>query len=124
MSGNDLTKHDHILFGLVSQYQTLAMVSLGKIQNPISQEIERDLDQARAFIDILEMLKVKCRTGTPAELLRILDSAVMDLQLNYMEERKLDSRQATDRAPDQTEGQPPAEDAGPTGPEAGGQGSP
>ena len=85
------------------------MVSLGKIQNPVSGEIERNLDQARAFIDILEMLKVKCRTDTPAELLRVLDSAVMDLQLNYMAEMKRDS--------EQTEGDPsdapPAEESDP-----------
>ena len=87
------TKHDHILIGLVAQYQTMAMVHLGKIQSPVTGELDRDLDQARGLIDILEMLKVKCRTGSPAELVRMLDGAVMDLQLNYLDELKRDKAQ-------------------------------
>jgi len=88
MSDNEFGKHDRTLLAMITQYQTLAMIGLGKIQNPATGEVERDLDQARIFIDILEMLKVKCRTDTPADLLRLLDSAVMDLQLNFLDESK------------------------------------
>lgn len=84
----ELTKHDHVLMGLVFSLQHAAMTQLGKLQDPASGEVYRDLDQARATIDILEMLKVKCRTGTPTDLLRMLDQAVLNLQLNYMDELK------------------------------------
>ncbi|HPF70201.1 MAG TPA: DUF1844 domain-containing protein [Candidatus Krumholzibacteria bacterium] len=89
---NDLTmtKHDHVLAGLVFSLQAMAMQQLGKLQDPHTGEVHRDLDQARQTIDILEMLKAKCRTDTPAELLRMIDGAVMDLQLNYLDERKKD----------------------------------
>jgi hypothetical protein len=88
MGTDDLTKHDHILAGLVFSLQAAAMQQLGKIQNPMTGEVEKDLEQARGTIDILEMLKAKCRTDTPPDLLRLLDGAVMDLQLNYMDEIK------------------------------------
>ncbi len=91
MSSTEFGKHDRTLVALVTQYQTLAMVSLGKIQNPATGKVERDLEQARIFIDILEMLKVKCRTDTPEDILRLLDSSVMDLQLNYLDEKKKDA---------------------------------
>ncbi len=91
MSSTEFGKHDRTLVALVTQYQTLAMVSLGKIQNPATGQVERDLEQARIFIDILEMLKVKCRTDTPEDILRLLDSSVMDLQLNYLDEKKKDA---------------------------------
>ncbi|MBK8165749.1 MAG: DUF1844 domain-containing protein [bacterium] len=84
----ELTKHDHVLMGLVFSLQHAAMTQLGKLQDPASGGVYRDLDQARATIDILEMLKVKCRTGTPVELVRMLDQAVLNLQLNYMDELK------------------------------------
>lgn len=84
----ELTKHDHVLMGLVFSLQHAAMTQLGKLQDPASGEVSRDLDQARATIDILEMLKVKCRAGTPADLLRMLDQAVLNLQLNYVDELK------------------------------------
>jgi hypothetical protein len=84
----EMTKHDHVLAGLVFSLQAAAMQQLGKIQNPMTGEIQLELDQARGTIDVLEMLKVKCRTDTPEDLLRMIDSAVMDLQLNYMDEVK------------------------------------
>ena len=93
MGSNGMSKHDHILAGLVFSLQAATMQQLGKIQNPMSGAIEKDLDQARGSIDILEMLKAKCRTDTPDELLRMIDSAVMDLQLNYMDEMKKSASQ-------------------------------
>lgn len=84
----ELSKHDQVLTGLVISLQAATMQHLGKITNPVTGKVERDLDQARGTIDILEMLKEKCRQGTPAEILKLLDKAVMELQLNYLDEMK------------------------------------
>jgi hypothetical protein len=88
MGSNEMSKHDHVLAGLVFSLQAAAMQQMGKIQNPMTGEIEMDLEHAKSSIDILDMLKVKCRTDTPEELLKMIDGAVMDLQLNYMDEMK------------------------------------
>jgi hypothetical protein len=105
----ELTRHDHVLMGLVFSLQTAAMQQLGKLQDPLTGEVTRDLEQAHATIDILEMLKAKCRTATPPDLLRLVDQTVLNLQLNYMDELKrpapgVDSATATatpvDAAPD------------------------
>jgi hypothetical protein len=112
MGSNEMSKHDHILAGLVFSLQAATMQQLGKIQNPLTGKLEKDLEQARGTIDILEMLKTKCRTGTPEELVRMMDSAVMDLQLNYMDEMKKSAArdepagdgaggEAPDKAPDE-----------------------
>ena len=98
MSDNGMSKHDHVLAGLVFSLQAMAMQQLGKLQDPRTGETARDLEQARGTIDILEMLKAKCRTDTPADLLRLLDAAVMDLQLNYVEERKRERREQEGKA--------------------------
>ncbi|MBM4130723.1 DUF1844 domain-containing protein [bacterium] len=111
----ELTKHDHVLMGLVFSLQHAAMTQLGKLQDPASGEIHRDLDQARATIDVLEMLKAKCRAGTPADLLRLLDQAVLDLQLNYMDELKrpaADGEQAPGDGTGDTQAPPRATDPG------------
>jgi len=106
-----MSKHDHVLAGLVFSLQAAAMQQLGKIQNPMTGEIEKDLDQAKATIDVIEMLKVKCRTETPEDLLRMIDSAVMDLQLNYMDEVK---KGAAAEPEEQTEDEEPTEDEKPS----------
>jgi hypothetical protein len=97
----ELTRHDHVLMGLVFSLQAAAMQQLGKIQDPMTGEIAIDLSQARATIDVLEMLKVKCRTGTPVDVLRMIDGAVLNLQLNYVDELK---KKAAADAPTAVEG--------------------
>jgi len=94
MSDETLSKHDHVLAGLIMSLQAAALQQLGKITSPMTGQIERDLDQARHTIDLLEMLKVKCRAGTPDAVLRMMDQAVMDLQMNYVDERRRDAQQA------------------------------
>ena len=93
---DQMSKHDHVLISLTMNLQTMTMVQLGKVTNPATGKLERDLEGARSSIDILEMLKVKCRTDTPEPLLQILDQAVMDLQMNYMDELKKDAEGAKD----------------------------
>jgi hypothetical protein len=110
MSDQEMSKHDHVLAGLMFSLQAAAMQQLGKIQDPMTGEVNVDLDQARSTIDVLEMLKAKCRTDTPDDLLRALDGAVMDLQLNFMEESKK-SRQTSEEKPAEEETSNPADTA-------------
>lgn len=112
MTEPTMSKHDHVLAGLVFQLQAVAMQQLGKIQDPRTGETARDLESARHTIDLLEMLKVKCRTDTPEELLRMLDQAVMDLQLNFMDESKKDSGEADAAATDEGEEREPGTEDG------------
>ncbi len=89
--------------------QAMAMVQLGKVTNPQSGELERDLEGARGTIDILEMLKAKCRTDTPDELLKMLDQAVLDLQMNYLDEMKSEAKAKSkaEPEPEKTESEKP-----------------
>ena len=85
---DQMSKHDATLFSLVMSLQSMAMVQLGKLANPQTGQIERDLEGARGTIDILDMLKVKCRDNTHDELVKMLDQMVMDLQMNFLDESR------------------------------------
>lgn len=113
---DQVSKHDQVLLALAMNLQGIAMVQLGKITSPTSGAIERDLDAARGTIDILEMLKVKCRHDTPEPVLHFLDQAVMDLQMNYLDEFKRDRREKEHGAGlERGERDPAADAAGPAG---------
>ena len=103
MSNQEMSKHDHVLAGLVFSLQAAAMQQMGKIQDPATGDVAVNLDQARASIDVLEMLKAKCRTETPDDLLRLLDGAVMDLQLNFMDEVKKGQQAESEKKEEPTE---------------------
>lgn len=118
-----LGKHDQVLAGLVVSLQIAAMQQMGKITNPATNAIERDLQQARSSIDILEMLKFKCRSGTPAGLLQMLDNTVMELQMNYVDElakqrAAAGATPADPKSAEQPQAASPATDASTTVPDA------
>lgn len=65
-----------------------AMIQLGKIVDPGSGKLEKNLVQARGSIDLLRMLKAKTAGNLSEAEQRLLDSMVLNLQLNYVEETR------------------------------------
>lgn len=79
-------KNELLLTQLVLMFQTAAMQHLGKIKNPVTDTVERDLAQAQISIDILDMLREKTKGNLSASEERILESVLQDLKLNYVDE--------------------------------------
>ena len=71
-------------YSLASQ----AMAALGLAPNPLTGETERNLDQAKQTIDVLEMLKAKTEGNLTEEEARILMSLLFDLRMRYVEESR------------------------------------
>ena len=71
---------------LIAIFQAAALQHMGKLKNPASEKIEKDIGQAQLSIDILDMLKVKTKGNLSAEEERYLSSMLQDLKLNYVDE--------------------------------------
>ena len=79
-------KNEYLFQHLVAMFQTLALQQLGKLINPITGKLERDLHQARITIDMLQMMQAKTAGNLDDNEKRLLDTVVMDLQMNYIDE--------------------------------------
>jgi hypothetical protein len=79
-------KNSSLFFSLVMTFQAAAMQQMGKLKNPISDKIERDLQQAQLSIDILDMLEEKTRGNLLEEETKLLKSILQELKLNYVDE--------------------------------------
>ena len=79
-------RNEAMFAALISGYATQAMVGLGKIANPITGKVERDLEQARAMIDILEMLEAKTEGNRSDAETDALRQALSMLRLNFVDE--------------------------------------
>ena len=79
-------KNTSLFFSLVMTFQAAAMQQMGKLKNPISDKIERDLQQAQLSIDILDMLEEKTRGNLSEEEAKLLKSILQELKLNYVDE--------------------------------------
>ena len=73
---------------IVIMFQGAAMQQLGKVKNPVSDKIERDLDHARNTIDILGMLEVKTKGNLTTQEDQFLQLVLSELRLNYVDEVK------------------------------------
>ena len=76
---------------LVIGLQQTGMVALGKLMNPITRTIEKNLDAARDTIDTLAALESRTRGNLEPDEQRVLQQALTDLRLNYLEEQKRSS---------------------------------
>lgn len=80
--GRDTALFVQLVLGL----QQAAMVALGKLKNPVSDRIERNLEAARATIDTLAALEARTRGNLQPDEQRVLAAALADLRLNYVDE--------------------------------------
>jgi len=97
MSDNQLKKEDQLFIHLVNTFVQSAWISLGKVKNPVSDKLERNLDQASYYIDLLDMLQTKMKGNlTEWEEQYILHS-LSELKLNFIDEKK---KKETDPATD------------------------
>ena len=121
-------RHDRLLMLLVTNLQQGALVQLGKLADPVTGKVAVDLPAARLSIDLLDMLRAKCRQGTDDAVVREMDRIVMDLQLNYADTAR---RETADTAGEQGEerdaagaaASPPEETVAPDGTAEDGSGS-
>ena len=80
-----LSKRD-LFLGLVQSFQHAAMQQMGKIMNPFTQKIERDLPHAKLSIDMLEMIQERTAGNLTGEEARFLQHVLTELRLNYVAE--------------------------------------
>lgn len=71
---------------LVISLSQAGMQQLGKIANPLTGKVEKNLDQAKSTIDILEMLKEKTNGNLTKEEAEMIGEVLANLQLNYVDE--------------------------------------
>lgn len=98
---------------LVLTFQQAAWQQLGKIPNPIDNKIERNLEQARHSIDLLDMLKARTKGNLNSEETAFLEHVLRELKLNYIDELEKDKQSPASAAEPQA-----GENAAPEAPAA------
>ncbi len=70
---------------LIVQQTNMAFIFLGRIPHPQTNEITRDLDAAKFFIDQLEMLEFKTRNNLEKEEATLLKQSLTTLRMAFVE---------------------------------------
>lgn len=81
------TDNNQLLFmQLIMQNQQIAMMSMGKLKNPVTNNIDRNLDYAKVSIDTLDMIAAKTKGNLSDYEEKYLTEVLKELKLNYVEE--------------------------------------
>jgi hypothetical protein len=75
-------------YDIVSLFASIVLQRLGKVVNPLSGKVEKNLDEARVFIDMLSILEEKTKGNLTKDEENFLTSTITNLRLNYIEEVK------------------------------------
>lgn len=94
---HSIDQSEVLFMGLVTMFSQGVMQHLGKIADPISGKVEKNLEAAKATIDLLHMLKNKTKGNLKAEEERFLNSVLTNLQLNYVEEAELAGKESSQK---------------------------
>jgi len=71
---------------LVMQNQQMGMISLGKVKNPVSDTLDKNLEYAKLSIDTLDMLVQKTKGNLSEYEEKLLAETVNQLKIIYVEE--------------------------------------
>lgn len=107
-------QQDELLFmQLVMMFQGMALQNLGKVMNPMTNQIERNLEQAKNMIDILGMLDAKTKGNLNDNEQRLMEHVLFELRMNYVDELKKDDAPEDQASGDQTSEDQTSEDQTP-----------
>ena len=92
-------KNQIMFIQVVAMFQTAALQQMGKLKNPVTEKIEKEMHQAQLSIDILDMIKEKTKGNLSSDEERFLNGILQDLKLNYVDELAKDVPRATNNEP-------------------------
>jgi hypothetical protein len=81
-----MEKNDQLFIQLLYIFHTSAMQGMGKIKNPVTEKMERNMEQTRQAIDMLEMIREKTKGNLDDKTTRMMDTFLSELRLNYVDE--------------------------------------
>lgn len=85
-SGTGKTQEVEVSFlNYVTSLGFQAMIFMGEIPNPVTNEVEKNLTQAKFLIDTLTMLKEKTAGNLSDQENSLLEGSIYELQMKYVQ---------------------------------------
>ena len=86
--------NDQLFITLISSLSSQAWIQMGKIKNPMSDKIEKNLEAASMSIDMLAMIQEKTKNNLNDYESKLLDQSLKDLKMNFVfEKNKSDDKE-------------------------------
>lgn len=105
---------DGYLFRLIATFEAAAMQQLGKIANPVTGDVEVDLEGATDAIEMLAAIQRKTEGNLNEDEKRLLEHVLFQLRMNYVDvaKERSSSEGEAGAAPGADDGAAPSADGG------------
>ena len=103
MSGTEAKSDEHIFIHVVTMFTQQAWLAMGKLKNPMTDKMERNLQEAIFFIDILDMMKKRMAGNLSDDEEKFLESSLSGLKMNYLEESNKSEPDTSEEEPTDSE---------------------
>ena len=104
MAEEQLKKEDQLFIHLVNTFVQSAWISLGKVKSPVTDILERNLEQATYYIDLLDMLQTKMKGNLSEWEEQYIIHSLSELKLNFIDEQKKGSEETVNSDNDKVDG--------------------
>jgi hypothetical protein len=80
-------KQQMLFVQLISSLHGAALMQMGKMKNPSTDKLERNMEQAELTIEMLDMLKEKTKGNLSGDEEKFISTVVSEVKLNYVDEK-------------------------------------
>lgn len=80
-------------FNYIASLGFQAMIFLGEIPNPLTNQVDRNLKQAKFLIDTMVVIRDKTTGNLSKEEAELINGSIYELQLRYVEASKKEQAQ-------------------------------
>ena len=98
---SNYSKEELYFAQLILSFQAAAYQQMGKVVNPLTGKVERNLEMARHSIDMLAMVQEKTKGNLTESELGFITHVLTELRMNYVEE--------VNKPQSETQKEPPSE---------------
>jgi len=92
MKKDSLSNKEQLFMYLVRTFQSSAWIALGKMENPMTDKTEVNIEQASYYVNLLEMIQEKTKGNLTDFEEQMIINTVSELKLNLIDENKRDSK--------------------------------
>tara|TARA_B100000700_G_scaffold318097_1_gene410622 strand:+ start:210 stop:509 length:300 start_codon:yes stop_codon:yes gene_type:complete len=85
MAKTFLDKDENLFSYIVDTFRSSASISMGKMKNPVTNKTDINLDQAKYYMDLLNMLQRKTKNNLTDYEEQMLINTVSELKMNFIE---------------------------------------
>jgi len=98
--------NDQLFITLISSLSSQAWIQMGKIKNPMTDKIEKNLEAASMSIDMLSMIQEKTKNNLNEYEGKLIDQTVKDLKMNFVFEKNSSEQESKEEKSDKSEKKP------------------